>query len=148
MQRLQDESAVLLRKTQQAMRNIEDLRKQIDRIENRIIEGKMSEIKGDAMIKSKQLELNEQQELMDKCNYLYGQKQEMIHDGTYRQDISKIEDLEERQRIVRRYINRILLNKTGIKRGHYHAEIEMVDGTTYRYYMWSSGPWNNIERLD
>lgn len=145
--KLEEESKILLRKVQQAMRNIVDIRKQIDRIENRIIEGKMSEIKGDKMIEEKQAELKEQEELMDKCNHLYGQKQEMLYEGTYKQDIEDIEDDDERQAIVRKYINKVLLEKTGEKRGHYNIEVIMANGKVYKYSFWSSGPWNHIERL-
>ena len=145
--RLEEESKVLLRKVQQSMRNIIDIRKQIDRIESRIIEGKMSEIKGDRMIEEKTIELKEQEELMDNCNYLYGQKMEMIEEGTYKKNIENIEDDVERQNIVRKYVEKILLEKTGQKRGHYNIEIIMTDGKVYNYLFWSSGPWNNIERI-
>lgn len=145
--RLEEESKVLLRKVQQAMRNIVDIRKQIDRIESRIIEGKMSEIKGDKMIEEKNAELLEQEELMDKCNYLYGQKQEMLYEGSYKKDMDHIEDDEERQKIVRRYVNKVMLEKTGDKRGHYLVEIIMNNNSIYKYLYWSSGPWNHIERL-
>lgn len=145
--KLEEESKILIRKVQQAMRNIVDIRKQIDRIENRIIEGKMSEIKGDKMIEEKNTELREQEELMDKCNHLYGQKQEMLYEGTYKQDIEDIEDDDERQAIVRKYISKILLEKTGEKRGHYNIEVIMANNKIYKYSFWSSGPWNHIERL-
>lgn len=141
------ECNVLLRKVQQAMRNIGELNKQIDRIENRIIEGKMNEIKGDNLIREKQIEIKEQQSIMDDYNYLYGQKQTMIYEGTYKQDISKIENIEERQKIVRKYVNKIILEKTGEKRGHYNIEVIMTNNKVYKYSFWSSGPWNNIEKI-
>jgi len=145
--KLEEESMVLLRKVQQAKRNIEDLKKQIDRIENRIIEGKMSEIKGDKMIEEKRIEMREQEKLMDNCNYQYGHKQEMLYEGTYKQDIETIEDDSEKLAIVRKYIDKIWLEKTGDKRGHYNIEFVMNNNSIYRYSYWSSGPWNHIERL-
>ena len=145
--KLEEESKTLLRKVQQAMRNIVDLRKQIERIETRIIEGKMSEIKGDNMIEEKNIELLEQESIMDKCNYLYGQKQEMLYEGTYKKDMDNIEDDVERQKIVRRYVNKVMLEKTGEKRGHYNIEVIMANGKVYKYSFWSSGPWNNIEKI-
>ena len=146
IKRLEEESYVALRKVQQSLRNVKELEKQIDRINERIIEGKLSEIKGDKMINERKEEIKENRTAFDKNNYIYGQKQSMIHEGTYKTDISKTEDIEEKQRIIRRYVNSILLEKTGEKRGHYYVDIKMTDNTLYQYTMWSSGPWNKIEK--
>lgn len=146
IKRLEEESYVALRKVQQSLRNIKELEKQIDRINERIIEGKLSEIKGDKMINERKEEIKENRTAFDKNDYIYGQKQSMIHEGTYKTDISKTEDIEEKQRIIRRYVNSILLEKTGEKRGHYYVDIKMTDNTLYQYTMWSSGPWNKIEK--
>ena len=84
---------------------------------------------------------------MDKCNYLYGQKQEMLYEGTYKKDMDHIEDDVERQKIVRRYVNKVMLEKTGEKRGHYNIEVIMANGKVYKYSFWSSGPWNHVEKI-
>lgn len=145
--KLEEESKVLLKKIQQSTKIIEDIQKQIDRIESRIIEGKMSEIKGDKMIQEKNIELKEQYALRDKYNYSYARTLETIYRSTYDGDISKIEDMNERQMLVRKYVRKVWLEKTGEKRGHYYIEIIMNDNITcYKYKLWSSGPWNNIEK--
>ena len=145
--KLEQESYVLLRKVQQSMRMIDELKKQIDRIETRIIEGKMSEIKGDKMIEEKKIEMELQQEILDKSNYLYGQKQEQLHEQSYKPNFDIMDD-NERQKTVRKYVDRILLEKSGMKRGHYIIDILMNNGMTYTYSYWSSGPWNHYERLN
>lgn len=144
---LEIEANTSLRKVQQAMRTMKDLEIQIDRIENRIIEGKMSEIKGDQMIKEKRIEIKEAQETYDKHSYIYGQKMEMIMEGEYKIDLNNITDDQERQNIVRKYINRIYAEKTGLKRGDYYIEILMNDGVQYFYTFWVSGPWSKIEKI-
>lgn len=147
-QQIIQEANIALRKVQQSLRNIFDIKKQIDRIENRIIEGKMSEIKGDKMIEEKKIELELQQDIYDKNNYIYGIKNEMIQEQSYKQDLNKVIDIEEKQQIVRKYVDKILLQKSGIKRGHYIIEICMKTGIIYKYAYWSSGPWNNVELID
>jgi len=144
---LEKDMMIAERKSQQAMRNLEDLEKQIDRIEQRIIEGKMSEVKGDRMIAEKKIEQQEQQEIFDKYSYIYGQKNEALHDESYKTDIIGVVDEQEQQKIVRRYVDKIILEKSGIKRGHYLIEVIMTNGVIYKYSYWSSGPWNNIERI-
>ena len=147
-QQIIQEANIALRKVQQSLRNIFDIKKQIDRIENRIIEGKMNEIKGDKMIEEKKIELELQQDIYDKNNYIYGIKNEMIQEQSYKQDLNKVIDIEEKQQIVRKYVDKILLQKSGIKRGHYIIEICMKTGIIYKYAYWSSGPWNNVELID
>lgn len=148
MTNLQNESAILLRKVQQAQRKINELLSQIDRIESRIIEGKMSEIKGDQMIDEKRKEIEEQQQLFDENNYLYAKKQEMIYEGTYKKDIDTVLTDKEKQEFIRKTIEKVMVKKTGEKRGHYFVNFIMKDNTIYRYKFWSSGPWNNIEKVE
>ncbi len=143
---LEKEANIAVRKVQQAKRNIEDLIKQINRIENRIIEGKMSEIKGDDMIRQKNIDIKEQQDIMDKNNYIYGQKIQMIVEENYKIDYSQITDNYERQQIVRKYVDRIDLEKTGI-RGHYLIEIKMKNGQNYNFKYYRSGPWTKVEKI-
>lgn len=88
------------------------------------------------------------EESVDKNNYIYGVKNEMIQEQTYKQDLDKVTDTEEKQQIVRKYVDKILLQKSGIKRGHYIIEIYMKDEKLYKYSFWSSGPWHNAELID
>ncbi len=148
MTNLQNDSAILLRKVQQAQRKINELISQIDRIESRIIEGKMSEVKGDQMIDEKRKEIEEQQQLFDENNYLYAKKQEMIYEGTYKKDIDTVLTDKEKQEFIRKTIEKVMVKKTGEKRGHYFVNFIMKDNTIYRYKFWSSGPWNNIEKVE
>ena len=143
---LQVEANTALRKVQQAMRTIESLHKQIDRIETRIIEGKMSEIKGDELIKERQLQIKEQQDIMDKNNYIYAQKNEALFEESYKIDFDNLDDLE-RQNLVRKYIDKVELEKIGDKRGHYKVTVIFKDNTTVIYKYWSSGPWSSINKI-
>lgn len=79
---------------------------------------------------------------------IYVKKKEMLHEGTYKTNIDSIEDLSERQNIIRKYVKKVLLEKTEQKRGHYLIEILMTNGKSYKYYFWSSGPWNNVEKIE
>lgn len=143
---LQMEANIAMRKVQHASRTIEELYKQIDRIETRIIEGKMSEMRGDDLIKERYLQINEQQSIIDKNNYIYGQKNEALYEEQYKIDFEKLNDLE-RQLLVRKYIEKVELEKVGDKRGHYKVTVIFKDNTTVIYKYWSSGPWNSIELL-
>lgn len=143
--KLEKEAYIALRKVQQAKRSILELEKQIDRIESRIIEGKMSEIRGDKMIEEKKIAIKEQYSIMDTNNYIYGQKNEMLHEETYKIDIDNLSD-EEKQTLTRKYIERIDLDKTGL-RGHYLITIKFKNGLVFKYKYWSSGPWNNLEEI-
>ena len=144
---LRQESSVLERKVQQAMRNINSIRSQIDRIETRIIEGKMSEIKGDKMIEEKMKEMEIQQNIFDTNNYLFAKKQEMLYEGKFKRDIDTILTDEEKQEYIRQKLDKVIAQKTYEKRGHYFLDFIMKDGTVYKYKFWSSGPWNKIERI-
>lgn len=50
----------------------------------------------------------------------------------------------ERQNLVRKYIEKVELEKIGDKRGHYKVTVIFKDNTTVTYKYWSSGPWNSI----
>ena len=83
---------------------------------------------------------------MDTNNYIYGQKNEMLHEETYKIDIDNLSD-EEKQTLTRKYIERIDLDKTGL-RGHYLITIKFKNGLVFKYKYWSSGPWNNLEKIE
>lgn len=144
---IEHEAYMALRKVQQAYRNIKDYEKQIDRIENRIIEGKMSETKGDKMINEKRILIKDCKEMIEHQNYIYGNKRQMLEEKSYIIDYSEIDDIVEKQKIVRKFVYKIMLEKTGIKRGHYLIEVHMSNDIIYKYYYWSSGPWNNVQRV-
>lgn len=143
---LEKEMYIATRKVQQATRNIVELTKQIDRIENRIIEGKMSESKGDKMIEEKKFEIKEQQDIIDKNNYIVNIKCEALYEEQYKIDYNNLDELE-RQTLVRKYIEKVELEKYTDKRGHYKVTVVFKDNTTVMYKYWSSGPWSNIERI-
>lgn len=143
---IEKEAYTALRKIQQSMRNIKSIEEQIDRIERRIIEGKMSEIKGDNMIQSKKAEIEEQQSIYDLNSYIYSQKNMIMNEKTYKKDIAALTDTEK-QAAVRKYISKIVLEKCE-KRGRYKITLHMKDSSTYVYEYYSSGPWNHYKLAD
>lgn len=145
-EQIEKEAAIALRKVQQSLRSIKDLEVQIDRIERRIIEGKMSEVKGDAMIQEKKAEIDEYRNVMDTNKYIYSQKNRMMHEETYKPDPDLLTD-EDKQALTRKYIERIDLEKTAGKRGRYRITITMKNGKVIVYSYYSSGPWNKYELI-
>ena len=51
----------------------------------------------------------------------------------------------EKNNFVKQYIDKIVFEKTLIKRGHYKMTIYYKYSEPTTHYLWSSGPWNHID---
>lgn len=127
---------------------LKDIEKQIERTDRRIIEGKISEVRGDMII----AELNEKKQSYEEERNSWMRKGakasvelELLSYGevdTY--DPNDLNDIEK-NKFVKQYIDKIVFEKTLIKRGHYKMTIYYKYNEPTTHYLWSSGPWNHID---
>lgn len=138
-QRLMKEAVICMRKIQQSHRDIQTCEQAIERIERRIIDGKMTEARGDAMIAARQAEIHDTQQQIDKQQYMYNKKMEWISAASIAVNLDAA-DTSERTDIIHNNVYEILLDKLSLK-GHYMITITMRDGTSYVYSYSRSGKW-------
>lgn len=127
---------------------IRDIEKQIDRTDRRIIEGKINEVRGDMIIS----ELNEKKQSYEEERNSWMRKGakaavelEILSYGeaeTY--NPNELNDAEKNN-FVKQYIDKIIFEKTLVKRGHYKMTIYYKYSEPTTHYLWSSGPWNHID---
>lgn len=142
--KLTREANVCMRKIQQGRRDIAACEKMISRIERRILEGKMNEARGDAMIQEKQEEIQEITARIDKQQYIHDKKMQWMEAN---QNVNlDIDDIHERSEIIHNNVYEILLEKQTLK-GHYTIYIIMRDGKQYIYNYSRSGKWMKYKLL-
>lgn len=139
--RIMNEANTCVRKVQQGHRMIKELEAMIKRTELRIIEGKMSEERGDKIIEEKTKILKQTQKDIDEQNYLYSKKMEWLN--TERELI----DSTNKKETIKHVVEKIILEK-GIMKGHYTIYINMKDGKVYVYNYRKSGKYLNIEKVE
>lgn len=123
---------------------IENLRKENDFINTRIVKGRLSESKGDAMIDENNKQMEELEDTMQDLNYIISQNNSrlillanpILNDYTKDVDMSSNENLRA---VVEKYIKKIIVRK--IKFSTYSLEYHFLDGykTTYSFYSINRG---------
>lgn len=143
--RITKEADICMRKIQQGMRDIQSCEQAIDRIEHRIIDGKMTEARGDAMIAEKQAEIHNTQLIIDKQRYMYNKKMEWIALSSVAVNFDNLDNAEQKN-IIHNTVYEILLEKQTLK-GHYTIYVIMRDGKQYIYNYSRSGKWMKYKLL-
>lgn len=129
---------------------INDIDKQIDRVDRRIIEGKISEIKGDqilAELNDKRLKYSEERNTWARKGGKAALELDILSFGAVESyDPNEFND-KEKNDFVKQYIEKVIFEKTFEKRGHYKMTVIYKYSNSEEYYLWSSGPWNSIEKI-
>lgn len=123
-------------KTIEERMNIE---KTIERINERVVKGKMSEIQGDKLIEEQQLRIKE----LDNITIKYGEDNKQLQSqlDNIKNNIDDYDNINEEQknRIIRECIKRVDVDKDGDKSTGKIIEIYMIDGTKHTIHMYKKG---------
>ena len=123
-------------KTIEERMNIE---KTIERINERVVKGKMSEIQGDKLIEEQQLRIKE----LDNITIKYGEDNKQLQSqlDNIRNNIDDYDNINEEQknRIIRECVKRVDVDKDGDKSTGKIIEIYMIDGTKHTIHMYKKG---------
>ena len=123
-------------KTIEERMNIE---KTIERINERVVKGKMSEIQGDKLIEEQQLRIKE----LDNITIKYGEDNKQLQSQLdhIKNNIDDYDNINEEQknRIIRECIKRVDVDKDGDKSTGKIIEIYMIDGTKHTIHMYKKG---------
>ena len=119
------------------------IEKTIERINERVVRGKMSDRQGDRMIEEQKMRLNELDSNMLKYREDSKQLQKQMDNLEHSiDDYSNISD-EQKNRIIRECIKRIDIDKDGITSVGKFIDIYMMDGTKRNIHMSKKG--NNFK---
>lgn len=120
---------------------IKNLSKQIERVEKRIIEGKMEEYRGDKMISDIQNEIIRLSEFIDKWKYETESLKEELRNATesnLKRDYSKIKDDSEIANIIHNDVDIIWMSRTD-EHAKYMLEFHFKNGQTRTYIVKNNG---------
>lgn len=112
----------------------------IERINERVVKGKMREEQGDRLIEEQQDKLRELDDMMIKCSEntkQYESQLDALKANTI-EDIDKMND-EQKQRIIRECIKSIYVDIDGVTNHGKIIEINMIDGIKHTIHMTKKG---------
>lgn len=112
----------------------------IERINERVVKGKMSEEQGDRLIEEQQDKLRELDNMMIKCSENTKQYESQLNalKANSIEDIDKMND-EQKQRIIRECIKSIYVDIDGVTNRGKIIEINMIDGIKHNIHMTKKG---------
>lgn len=112
----------------------------IERINERIVKGKMSEEQGDRLIEEQQDKLRELDDMMIKCSEDTKQYESQL-DALKANSIEDIDEMndEQKQRIIRECIKSIYVDIDGVTNHGKIIEINMIDGIKHTIHMTKKG---------
>jgi len=112
----------------------------IERINERVVKGKMSEEQGDRLIEEQQDKLRELDNMMIKCSENTKQYESQL-DALKANSIENIDEMndEQKQRIIRECIKSIYVDIDGVTIHGKIIEIIMIDGVKYKIHMTKKG---------
>lgn len=116
-----------------------NIEKTIERINERVVKGKMSDAQGDRLIEEQQIRLKELDNLMLK--YEEDTKQLQSQLDNMKNNIEDYDNINEEQknRIIRECVKRVDIEKDGITSVGKYIEIYMIDGTKHSIHMSKKG---------
>lgn len=109
---LNDEKKTLMKKILTSERQISEMNSQIEIIETRIIKGRLSQEKGDAMEDELIRKIKTLQSEQDKWKYKVNQIQEQLNQAnvnTYKKDLNNVTDEQERKAIINEEIKKVVI---------------------------------------
>ena len=132
----------MMRNNQRHQKAIEEhmsIEKTIERINERVVKGKMSDEQGDRMIEEQQLRLRELDNIMLKYEEDTKQLQSQLDNMKNNVDDYDNVNEEQKNRIIRECIKRVDIEKDGITSTGKYIDIYMIDGTTHHIHMSKKG---------
>ncbi|MEE3443241.1 MAG: recombinase family protein [Methanobrevibacter sp.] len=124
---------------QKAIEEHMSIEKTIERINERVVKGKMSDSQGDRLIEEQQIRLKELDNMMLK--YEEDRKQLQAQLNNLQNNIEDYNNVNEEQknRIIRECVKRVDIEKDGITSVGKYIDIYMIDGTKHSIHMSKKG---------
>ena len=136
-------------KMQKITSDIEEIKDIIDRINERIVKGRILEEKGDKMIDDEQkrysLLIKTMRTISDENKELDKQLEKIMHGNELEYD--KIDDTQK-YNIIHDDIERIEIDKDNIEKGGKYIEVMFKDTTIYKYHLTKYGNYDRIYIID
>lgn len=130
-----------LQKEQTAIIRYKEIEHTIERINERVVKGKMSEEQGDRLIEEQKLKLKEIDSIMRKCkedNKYYSEQIESLRQNKN----SDPETDEQKNEMIRQYIKRVDIDRDNTSKGRI-IEIYFIDNTKKTIHMTKRGNYFN-----
>ena len=126
-------------KQQKAIEESKDIEKTIERINERVVKGKMSDEQGDRLIEEQHIRLKELDDLM--IRYSEDRKQIQSQLNNLESNIDDYNSLsdEQKNKIIRDCVKKVDIEKDGIKNTGKIIEIYMMDGSKHTVHMTKHG---------
>lgn len=136
-------------KMQKITSDIEEIKDIIDKINERIVKGRILEEKGDKMIDDEQkryaLLVKTMRTISDENKELDKQLEKIMHGNELEYD--KIDDTQK-YNIIHDDIERIEIDKDNIEKGGKYIEVMFKDTTIYKYHLTKYGNYDRIYIID
>lgn len=138
-----DEMMHNTQKQQKAIEDYKSIERTIERINERVVKGKMSDSQGDRLIEEQETILKELDNMM--LEYSEKNKKLQKHLSNIENNIDDYDNLDDTQknRIIRECIKKVDIEKDGIKSTGKIIEIYMIDGTKHTVHMTKRGNYFN-----
>ena len=138
-----DEMMHNTQKQQKAIEDYKSIERTIERINERVVKGKMSDSQGDRLIEEQETRLKELDNMM--LEYSDKNKKLQKHLSNIENNIDDYDNLDDTQknRIIRECIKKVDIEKDGIKSTGKIIEIYMIDGTKHTVHMTKRGNYFN-----
>ena len=138
-----DEMMHNTQKQQKAIEDYKSIERTIERINERVVKGKMSDSQGDRLIEEQETRLKELDNMM--LEYSEKNKKLQKHLSNIENNIDDYDNLDDTQknRIIRECIKKVDIEKDGIKSTGKIIEIYMIDGTKHTVHMTKRGNYFN-----
>ena len=128
---------------QKAIEEHNEIEKTIERINERVVKGKMSEDQGDRLIEEQHERLKELDNMMLKyAEYTKQIKTQLDNLENNVDDYDNLDD-EQKNRIIRECIKKVVIDKDGITNKGKIIEIYMIDGNKITVHMTKRGNYFN-----
>lgn len=138
-----DEMMHNTQKQQKAIEDYKSIERTIERINERVVKGKMSDSQGDRLIEEQETRLKELDNMM--LEYSEKNKKLQKHLSNIENNIDDYDNFDDTQknRIIRECIKKVDIEKDGIKSTGKIIEIYMIDGTKHTVHMTKRGNYFN-----
>ena len=138
-----DEMMHNTQKQQKAIEDYKSIERTIERINERVVKGKMSDSQGDRLIEEQETRLKELDNMM--LEYSEKNKKLQKHLSNIENNIDDYDNLDDTQknRIIRECIRKVDIEKDGIKSTGKIIEIYMIDDTKHTVHMTKRGNYFN-----
>lgn len=133
-----------IQKQNKAITEHKEVESTIERINERVVKGKMSESHGDRLIEEQQNRLKELDDIMVRCSEdnKHYEKQLVSLEQNTEDDYDSMTD-EQKKSLIRECIKKVVIDKDGITNKGKIIEIYMMDGITHTIHMTKRGNYFN-----